>query len=266
VQTYQPFPKDNAKWIQEWWGPAPEYPPFGFIGIWINTLNGDTILNSKTYCKIYYYSSLTNDSGYYAVLFDDTINRKVYLNFGTKDTLLYDFTLNVGDTIKETYNVESSSSVIICSIDSILLNNKYFKRYNLCDGFISIIEGIGSNAGLEAELNPWEYGERLDCFYKNDSIFFPANGICQVAGLEEISKKESINIYPNPANNRVTIEIPLQTEDAIISIYNITGQLLLKQSLQQSQTEISISSLAKGIYIIKVSSADGIAVKKFIKE
>jgi hypothetical protein len=41
---------------------------------------------------------------------------------------------------------------------------------------------------------------------------------------------------------------------------------LLKQLLYQAKTDINISSLADGIYFIKLVGEEGVVVKKFIKE
>ena len=83
----------------------------------------------------------------------------------------------------------------------------------------------------------------------------------------EINNKENnITIYPNPANDKITVENPSCNDNAMISIYNIQGQLLLQQSIKQQKTEINISGFAGGIYYVKVKTDKGNAVKKFIKE
>jgi len=75
-----------------------------------------------------------------------------------------------------------------------------------------------------------------------------------------------VSVYPNPANDNITIENPDIIKDAMISIYNIQGQLLLQQTLRQTKTKIDISKIAKGLYILKIGSQEGIAVKRFVKE
>lgn len=81
----------------------------------------------------------------------------------------------------------------------------------------------------------------------------------------EINSESKFNIFPNPATEIMSIEIPTITKDDIISIYNLQGQLLLQQPMQKAKIEIDISNLAKGLYVILLNSNDGIAVKKFIK-
>ncbi len=89
-----------------------------------------------------------------------------------------------------------------------------------------------------------------------------------IASIEDIKNSNSFTLYPNPANDNITIENTSlnNTKDKEISIYNIQGQLLLQQSIQQQKVEINISGFAGGMYYIKVETKKGITVKKFIKE
>lgn len=73
----------------------------------------------------------------------------------------------------------------------------------------------------------------------------------------------NIKIYPNPANDNLTIEAPSK---ATIEILNVQGQLLLQQSIQETKTEIDISGLSTGIYYIKYQTEKDAAVKKLIKK
>jgi hypothetical protein len=88
------------------------------------------------------------------------------------------------------------------------------------------------------------------------------------AGINDININSQINIYPNPANDNITVENTSlnNNKDEMISIYNIQGQLLLQQPMVQAKTNIDIVSLVKGMYYIKVKTVKGIAVKKFVKE
>jgi hypothetical protein len=55
-------------------------------------------------------------------------------------------------------------------------------------------------------------------------------------------------------------------QNTTISIYDIQGKLLLQQAISQHQTELNISQLAKGIYIVKVNNDKNSMVSKFVKE
>jgi hypothetical protein len=79
---------------------------------------------------------------------------------------------------------------------------------------------------------------------------------------------EDIMLYPNPANDRVIIDLQRlnSVQKSNISIYNIQGQTIMQQILQQEKTEIDISGLSKGVYILKVCNGERTEVKKLLKE
>ncbi|MFZ4399845.1 MAG: T9SS type A sorting domain-containing protein [Bacteroidales bacterium] len=81
------------------------------------------------------------------------------------------------------------------------------------------------------------------------------------------TSKAEMLIYPNPANDKITISLPktLDLQNARIYIYSIQGQLLMQESVKQ-QSEIYIHSLSKGIYIVKVLNNKNTMMRKFVKE
>jgi len=85
-------------------------------------------------------------------------------------------------------------------------------------------------------------------------------------GIKNIS--ESINnfsVYPNPANDKITID-GVTSPNAILSIKNMVGELVLQRQLNNAKNEIDISNFSKGIYIIKIESTQGIMQQKLLKE
>ncbi|MGD0711680.1 MAG: T9SS type A sorting domain-containing protein [Bacteroidales bacterium] len=83
---------------------------------------------------------------------------------------------------------------------------------------------------------------------------------------QPILNNEQITVYPNPANDNITIENNAFTKGQTIYIYDIQGQLLIQQPMLQAKTNFDVSTFSKGVYFIKVENEKGIAVKKFIKE
>ena len=252
AQNYQPFPTDSAKWIVEWWGPSPEYPPFGYMGNIQYSIEGDTLINSKMCRKIFslsWNSALT----YYGALFDDTTNKKVYIFNSTIDSLLYDFTLGIGDTIKNTYNESGLFVITICTIDSILIHNIYHKRFNLCGGIAnpSIIEGIGCTFGLFEPLDPFEYISRLVCFSENNIFELPSDGNCIVTGIDKDQKKENLKIWPNPVKINTMLNFNFENNDIPeIEFYNSLG--IQKKIAKNNRVFISDKEFNPGLYIVKI--------------
>jgi hypothetical protein len=75
----------------------------------------------------------------------------------------------------------------------------------------------------------------------------------------------SIRVFPNPANDKITIDCKEQ-QNLKISFYNSVGQLVLFKEIKGSLNDIDISALPKGIYILDVNSDTVTAKLKLVKE
>ncbi len=82
-------------------------------------------------------------------------------------------------------------------------------------------------------------------------------------GIDDITK-ESVSMFPNPVTNELTINelIP----NSIISIFGLNGKLLINRFAKSRSEKIDVSSLAKGIYLIKVTDKKAIKTSKLIKQ
>jgi uncharacterized protein (TIGR02145 family) len=74
-----------------------------------------------------------------------------------------------------------------------------------------------------------------------------------------------IQVYPSPASDKITVFLTEENNSEVV-MYNMTGAPVLKSKLSKDMNEIDISSLSKGMYIIKVTTADWTVQKKIIKE
>jgi len=102
-----------------------------------------------------------------------------------------------------------------------------------------------------------------DCDLSNDEINQLYNSV-----KENKIEPTGILVYPNPATNYITIEIPLisNQKNYIVSIYNSVGQLLQQQRLDEVKSEINISRLAKGVYLVKLFNNENTVEKIIVKE
>ena len=95
-----------------------------------------------------------------------------------------------------------------------------------------------------------------------DNITLPASSTIYVA---EITENNSIQIYPNPADNFVNIIFPEFTDNISISIYNITGQNIYSKKFEtEKQILINTSNFQNGIYFFRFNSVNGSESKKVI--
>ena len=76
-------------------------------------------------------------------------------------------------------------------------------------------------------------------------------------------KLESINLSPNPVKD--CFKASGLVGKGIVSVTNLNGKVLLTKQIINNE-QISISGLHKGVYILKLTTEDGILVRKIIKE
>lgn len=89
-----------------------------------------------------------------------------------------------------------------------------------------------------------------------------------------INVKENLNtnewanelnkIYPNPVKD--ILHIKTNNEVKAIKIYNLSGQEIIKLNINKVNPQINISNLNKGIYIVEITTYDGIITQKIIKD
>ncbi|HEU4858553.1 MAG TPA: T9SS type A sorting domain-containing protein, partial [Chitinophagaceae bacterium] len=75
-----------------------------------------------------------------------------------------------------------------------------------------------------------------------------------------------MNIFPNPAREMINVSLEGMNAKAEIKIYNIMGNLVMRQVTNKTNTQINVSKLPAGVYM--VSAGDGNATRnlKFVKE
>ncbi len=72
------------------------------------------------------------------------------------------------------------------------------------------------------------------------------------------------SISPNPSQGIINIEIPLDIENYIIEVFDLNGRLFYQMKKPRNINQIDLSTLQKGIYLIKLKMKDKIKVEKII--
>ncbi|MFT6166967.1 MAG: hypothetical protein ACJASF_001661 [Vicingaceae bacterium] len=89
-----------------------------------------------------------------------------------------------------------------------------------------------------------------------------------ISELADQNKKESsaLKIYPNPTEGQLTVELLEEDfgESNTIEIRSISGQLVLKDNVNNMKKQLDISHLSKGIYFITVANSVRIETKKLV--
>ncbi|WP_396141881.1 M1 family aminopeptidase [Flavobacterium sp.] len=74
--------------------------------------------------------------------------------------------------------------------------------------------------------------------------------------------EQTISVYPNPANDELHIMMPTSVQLEKVEIFNTLGQLVG----QKIDHDFSISELASGIHLLKITTSEGVIHKNFIKK
>jgi endonuclease I/chitodextrinase len=76
-------------------------------------------------------------------------------------------------------------------------------------------------------------------------------------------KFNTFKIYPNPTNgNKLYFNVTGEVE---VTIYNVLGKLIQTENVNADTNSIDISTLSKGMYVLKINSENEFITKKLIK-
>jgi Secretion system C-terminal sorting domain/Outer membrane protein Omp28 len=82
---------------------------------------------------------------------------------------------------------------------------------------------------------------------------------------EDVSVDNQVAVSPNPTTGKMLINFDKLTPQNL-TVQNLEGQVLDNVKLSNSTSyELNLSNYAAGIYILKIKSAEGVAVKKIVK-
>jgi hypothetical protein len=129
------------------------------------------------------------------------------------------------------------------------------------------IEGLGSDKGIIYSgsallVGGWVY---LLCVHKDDDLIYinPNFDDCYIiTNIHEINRK-SIQVYPNPVKNILTIINPNRIKFKSISMIGLVGQ---KIQFDPKSSLLDISFLPAGLYLLKLSFDNDEMILKIVVE
>lgn len=92
----------------------------------------------------------------------------------------------------------------------------------------------------------------------------PSVTLSPVGINESLISDISFHVFPNPANEFVTVECTTGSKVDMITVSNILGEEILSVSYKSNQSVIPVSNLPDGIYFISIRSEHLIATKKIV--
>jgi hypothetical protein len=281
-QSYTPFPASNAIWVNHTY-----YFEIGNPGwldpqylSWIDNycVSGqDTLIGSEIYTQVKicggdYFGALRDNGGQVLYVPKDS----------TSEFVLYDFTLEVGDSIAYPIGQWQPfyDTLVVHSIDSILFSGTYRTRIEFQNIPDYWIEGIGCTAGLfiEPYINNNVSGgfSEMFCFSYQDTIYVQhgyagnyGTGVCalQYVSLDKSDPTHSISGYPNPTFGSLFIKRDFNASLESIIVTNSLGQIITPEIiLSDSDLEIDLSKYPSGIYFVTLTNEYGKFTQKIFKQ
>lgn len=240
-------------------------------------LQGDTIINNKPY-KVIYSSSRDSLMQYWKketnfFIRDDSF-KKVYKYQLGEEQLIYDFSLQLGDSIDVG---RRGFYAKVISTDSISINGQYRKRIIFDPWFNEFwIEGIGSSS---KPFNPFankfasDISFELLCVKDNDTLLYknPIHDNCYwdfIDGVHEIDNQKDykIIIYPMPIHTSATIINDNTSKSWTAKIINNLGQVIANYFVRDNSFIFSTEGINPGVYFLIVISDNRIITNKIIIE
>lgn len=231
-------------------------------------IEGDSIVDSKSYNKIWVsYDSLT--TMVFLGLLREESNVVYYIPPYFSEGILYDFNLEIGDTIsvKNIFCGDDEIPLDVIDIDTVEYFGETRKRWHLGEnGYVEEfwVEGVGSlNGPLYTKFwyciicPDW----KLLCYHKNDTLKYimPGETECyqNTVGIEELTENDKILIHPNPVKKGNSIEIEMNFIPVKIDIINSAGVLIqCLTSLQDRIVRFETRELETGFYLFKVTNQE----------
>ncbi len=249
------------------------YNYFGYIEP-IKTLTtkfeGYTTIGENEYMDVYQKDTSTTNEYELIGYMREEDNGKVYFYDNDKEYLLYDFGMEVGDSIKIYWQqcYECETYIRLDSITEEEIGGAMRKCYHTSSnefGFwgapVVWVEGIGSLDGLfypESMTAPGGYITTLLCYKEKGELVYMNEEfddcvIYNTLSKEEVMTETSISkVYPNPGENILNIRTVIS--EGRIEVYDILGKVVYKQDITEEVTKIPTEGWAKGMYLWRVYS------------
>ena len=130
------------------------------------------------------------------------------------------------------------------------MNVTWQKQFSYQDAYIkmTVVQSTSDNGcimiGAIQDINA--------TILKNDILIIKVDSNGQTTWTKNIELPDTkIKLFPNPTADFVNIELHGDMQIANITIYKINGKKVLHQQINSQQTQLNVSSLASGIYIIE---------------
>jgi hypothetical protein len=97
----------------------------------------------------------------------------------------------------------------------------------------------------------------------SNSLYTPVFTLsCTTAGLDDLSSN-LFTYFPNPVNDQLTIRAQKNVDE--ITVYNMIGQVVLRQMPNSLETMVDMAEIQTGAYFVQVSIDNSIETVRILK-
>lgn len=92
------------------------------------------------------------------------------------------------------------------------------------------------------------------------------DGLVTYSPIESILRNTEtlpITFFPNPTSSNITVDITNINTEATLEIYHLNGQRVLQQTIKGA-TDLDLSYLSRGVYLVRVHMAEGTVNRRII--
>nr|WP_321222976.1 S8 family serine peptidase [uncultured Psychroserpens sp.] len=170
-------------------------------------------------------------------------------------------------TQKPDVAAQGAGSVVIDDTNTIINNNgTSFSSPIMAGGIASLWQALPDATNEEIK----DY-VRMSASQFTTPDFFIGYGIpdLQLALDIGLSLQEEeffeFKVFPNPGSSIINIQIPTASNITTLRIFDVLGKFVLEQDITDSSSQLDISSMASGLYIMTFQSGEASKTFKLIK-
>ncbi len=152
----------------------------------------------------------------------------------------------------------NGSAVVLSWTTASELNNERFEIERSGNGKTFEKIGTVTGQGTSSQLKRYAFQDKNplagETFYRLVQVDFDGTKTySKLVMVSNLKAETRINLYPNPAQNKVTVTFSGQQEPNSIQVLNMLGQVVLTQQIKGtiSETQIDLSALPAGTYFLK---------------
>ena len=90
--------------------------------------------------------------------------------------------------------------------------------------------------------------------------FYTADG----EGIEAAEGEYTVSMYPNPAKEQVSIRIDGMSGKVNVALIDMSGRTVMSDTMENGETMLNVSTLAKGTYFVRMNGEDISTVRKLV--